>query len=120
MRTVVHAGQLALVGPSPAERERHRLDVLEGRFGMPARDALVRRDRGRIIEPEYEAPLRNPWHPTPETPTRPRPKCMYFAKPAKPFGQMTDSEIDAFAARFVRGMAERHAKAKADGEAEPR
>jgi hypothetical protein len=31
---------------------------------------------------------------------------MYFAKPAKPFGQMNDAEIEDFAARFVQGMAE--------------
>jgi hypothetical protein len=105
MRTVVHAGQLALFGPSPAERERHRLDVLEGRRGMPARERLVRRDRGRIVEPEYEPPLRNLWRSAPATPPAPSAKRMLVvAKPAKPFGQMTDAEIDEFAKRFVHGM----------------
>jgi hypothetical protein len=114
MRTLVNRQQLALFGPHPAERERHRLDVLEGRFGIPARDALVRRDRGRIIEPEYEQPLRNPWRPAPATPIPPRPKRMYFAKPAKPFGQMTDAEIEDFAKQFMHGMA---GQARADDEA---
>jgi hypothetical protein len=117
MRTLVNRQQLALFGPSPAERERQRLHVLEGHAGMPARERLVRRDRGRIIEREYEPPLRDPWHPTPETPLRPR--RMLVVKPEKPFGRMTDAEIDEFAARFVRGMAEQVAKARVDDESGP-
>jgi hypothetical protein len=114
MGTVVHAEQMALFGPSPFAREQQRLWVLEGHEGMAARDALVRRDQGRFIEPEYEPPLRNPWRPIPETPTPPRPMRMFFAKPSKPFGQMSDAEIEAFAKQFMQGMAEQAAKAKAD------
>jgi hypothetical protein len=111
----VHRGQLALFGPHPAERENHRVNILEGRFGMPARDWLVRRDHGRFIEPEPEPPLRNPWRPTPEPPTPPpRPMRRFFIKPSKPFGEMTDDEINDFAKQFVQGMAEQRAKAEAE------
>jgi hypothetical protein len=95
---------MALFGPSPAERERRRLRVLEGHAGMPAREALVRRDQGRYIEPEYEPPLRNPWRPAPETPTPLPQRRMHFARPAKGFAQMTDAEIEDFAKQFMLGM----------------
>jgi hypothetical protein len=97
---------MALFGPEPAEREKQRLWVLEGHEGMAARNELVRSDQGRFIQPEPEPRLRNPWRPEPTPIPPPRPMHLHFAKPAKPFSQMSDDEIDEFAARFVRGMAE--------------
>jgi hypothetical protein len=105
---------MALFGRSPAERERKRLHVLEGRAGMAARNALVQRDRGRYVEPEHDPPLRNPWRPTPERPTPPRPMRMFVARPERPWMEMTDEEIDAFAHEMVEGMAEQRVKAKAE------
>jgi hypothetical protein len=95
---------MALFGPSPAERERYRRECREGRFGMRSREVMVR--RGLIIEPEPEPPLRNAWRPEPTPTPPPRPMRMYLAKPAKPFGQMSDAEIEDFARQFVRGMAQ--------------
>jgi hypothetical protein len=66
---------------------------------------MVRRKNWGIVQRTPEPPLRNAWRATPETPAPPRPMHLHFAKPPKKFGEMTDEEIDEFAAHFVKGMA---------------
>jgi hypothetical protein len=113
----VHRYQLTLFPPSVEERERHRLYVLEGHAGIPAREEMVRGPHARqIVQPTPEprrpsATPPAPRRPVPATPTqRQQRRMLVLGKPPKRFGAMSDAEIDDFAAQVVRGMAEQRTR----------
>ena len=106
MPSPINRGQLALFGPSPAEREAHRVRVLQARYGIGPRDELLARGGHVPIIEQPPRPRRVRRHVEPPTPGHERRRqLLVVSKPPVPPNRMTAEEIDAWAGELVGEMA---------------